>query len=83
LDSYGGRAVEGSPYVYVLYLVSLSTSMELLLRPEYMLFIRYKELFCVDLRAPTMASLVLGFISYLIPYYVIFVGLRALAGGLK
>jgi hypothetical protein len=57
--------------------------MELLLRPEYMLFIRYKELFCVDLRAPTMASLVLGFISYLIPYYVIFVGLRALAGGLK
>jgi hypothetical protein len=57
--------------------------MELLLRPEYMLFIRYKELFCVDLRTPTMASPVLGFISYLIPYYAIFVGLRALAGGLK
>jgi hypothetical protein len=46
-------------------------------------FIRYKELFYVDLRALTMASLVLGIISYLSLYYAIFVRLRAPTGGLN
>jgi hypothetical protein len=57
--------------------------MKLLFRLEYTLFIRYKELFYVDLRALTMASLVLGFTSYPSLYYAIFVSLRAPTGGLK
>jgi hypothetical protein len=57
--------------------------MKLLFRPEYTLFIRYKELSYVDLRALTTASTVLGFTSYPSLYYAIFVGLRALTGGLK
>jgi hypothetical protein len=57
--------------------------MGFLFRPEYMLFIRYKELSYVDLRALTTASTVLGFTSYPSLYYAIFVGLRALTGGLK
>jgi hypothetical protein len=57
--------------------------MKLLFRPEYTLFIQYKELFYVDLRALTMASLVLGITSYPSLYYAIFVSLRAPTGGLK
>jgi hypothetical protein len=57
--------------------------MKLLFRPEYALFIRYKELFYVDLRALTMASLVLGFTSYPSLYYAILVSLRAPTGGLE
>jgi hypothetical protein len=56
--------------------------MELLFRPEYKSFIRYKFSY-VDLRALTTASTVLGFTSYLSLYYAIFVSLRALTGGLK
>jgi hypothetical protein len=56
--------------------------MELLFRPGYKSFIRYKFSY-VDLRALTTASTVLGFTSYLSLYYAIFVSLRALTGGLK
>jgi hypothetical protein len=46
-------------------------------------FNRYKELSYVDLRALTMASLVLGITSYPSLYYAMFVSLRAPTVGLN